>query len=78
MEPLALKIYMLFLTQSKCKKISGFISFGILGVFSGGMGWQFLYYSRLTETTCLGDGCRSSPYLLRFAVLIHIPEDLNT
>lgn len=52
MEPLALKIYMMFLTESKCNKISGFISFGILGVFSGGMGWQFLYYSRLTETTC--------------------------
>lgn len=40
MEPLALKIYMMFLTEGKSNRISGFMSFGILGVFSGaGNSW---------------------------------------
>lgn len=52
MERLVLKIYMWFITEGRLNKISGFILFGILGIFSVDMGWQFLDYSRLSEATC--------------------------
>lgn len=77
MEPLALKIYMISLTEDKFNKINGFILFGILGVFSVGMGWQFFDYSRLSETTYYGMGADLCLTPLHFAVLIPTTEDLN-
>lgn len=77
MEPLALKIYMMFLTEGRFNKISGFILFGILGIFSVGMGWQFLDYSRLSETMHLGKGTDLCLTPLYFSVLISSTEDLN-
>lgn len=38
MEPLDLTLYMIFLTESKSHKISGYRSFGMLGIVAVGKG----------------------------------------